>query len=69
MPQPAFLKRYNSLEGFPSTLREVGKYPLIVVFEPGTLALIANALTNFAEMTDNLLAGPNENEKQIGDRY
>jgi len=33
-------------------LREVEKYLSIVGFEPGTLALIANTLTNFAEMTD-----------------
>jgi len=34
-------------------LREVEKCPSIVGFEPGTLALIANVLTNFAERTDN----------------
>ncbi len=33
-------------------MREVEKYPSIVGFEPGTLALIANVLTNFAERTD-----------------
>jgi len=30
-----------------------------VGFEPGTLALIANVLTNFAEMTDKVSAGLN----------
>jgi len=38
-------------------LREVEKYPSIVGFEPGTLALIANTLTNFAEMTDEEVQG------------
>jgi len=38
-------------KAFPSALREVEKYPSIVGFEPGTLALKANVLTNFAERT------------------
>jgi len=33
-------------------LREVEKYPSIVGFDSGTLALIANVLTNFAERTE-----------------
>jgi len=32
-------------------LREVEKYPSIVGFEPGTMALIAIVLTNFAKRT------------------
>jgi len=32
-------------------LKEVEKYSSIVGFEPETLELIANMLTNFAEMT------------------
>jgi len=45
------LLRYNSRECFQSALREVVKYPSTVGFEPGTLALIANTLINFAERT------------------
>jgi len=39
-------------KAFRALLREVEKYPSIVGFQPGTMALIANVLTNFAERSD-----------------
>jgi len=44
-------------KAYRALLREVEKYPSIVGFEPGILALIANTLTNLAEMTDKVGQG------------
>jgi len=38
-------------------LRDVEKYPSIIGLKPGTLALLANMLTNFAEMKDKTRYG------------
>jgi len=52
-----FAGKFGIREGFLSALREVEKYPTIVGFEPGSLALIAKALTNFSEITDEKMNG------------